>query len=406
MNWQLLVALRYFNAKHKERFISLISLISVLGIAVGVGSLIIVISVMSGFDEDLKEKIIGTYSHLEVISDYGVEPSDVLTKAILNTKHVKALSYFLHSQALVRRGEDVTGVVVKGIVPQDEIRVKDIGAYMKEGALDLGGGKVVIGSELAKKMKLKIGDTLFVISPRMKNAGPAAAVPGLRTEDKSFKIAGIFTSGMYEYDMNLVYVGLSDAQGLVGSKNLVSGAAIKIDDLFNAATAKRDLQERLGFPYFVRTWADSNRNLLEAVKLEKTVMFIILMLIVMVACFNIASALIMTVLERTRDIGIFKAIGANNLNVMTVFAIQGTITGFLGTALGTAMGLIACWCLKTYKFISLPRDIYYIDKLPVKLEPGDLVIIICSSIIISIISALYPAFKASQLDPVEALRYE
>jgi len=406
MNWQLFVALRYFNAKHKERFISLISLISVLGIAVGVGSLIIVISVMSGFDEDLKEKIIGTYSHLEVISDYGIEPTEELASKILNTRHVRAISFFLHAQALARYGENVTGVVVKGIVLKDEVRVKGIGTYIKEGTLDLGSGRVVIGSELAKKMRVKVGDTLSVISPRMNNTNAIAAASGLRAEDKNLKIVGIFTSGMYEYDMNLIYVGLADAQELVGSKDLVSGVAIKIDDLFNVAETKKELQGKLGFPYFVRTWADSNRNLLEAIKLEKTVMFIILMLIVMVACFNIASALIMTVLERTRDIGILKAIGANNLNIMAIFAMQGSVTGFLGTALGTAMGLVSCWCLKTYKFINLPKDIYYIDKLPVKLEIQDLVIIICSSMIISIIAALYPAFKASRMNTVEALRYE
>ena len=393
MNWQLFVAVRYLIARKKVRFISLIGMISVAGVAVGVAALIIVMGVMTGFDEDLKEKIVGTYSHIEITSDYGIDPSAQIAEKIMDAGNVIGVSFFLNGQALIRKSDSVMGAIVKGVDIEKELNVTRLREYLKSGTLDLKCGGAIIGSELAHKMRLKPGDKFSLAS--------SACVDG-----RDFMVSGTFSSGRYDYDMNMIYVDIASAQELFSAKGLVSGAAAKIDNVRDVNDVKRSLQASLGAPYTVRSWTDLDKNLLEALKLEKTVMFVILALIVMVACFNIASGLIMTVLDKTKDIGILKAVGASSADVMVIFALQGGITGIVETSLGSVAGIAACWALKTFKFINLPRDVYYIDKLPVKMEITDILLIVVSSILISLLSAIYPAAQASKLDPVEALRCE
>lgn len=393
MSWQLFVASRYLTSKRKEKFISIISVISIAGVAIGVAALICVLGVMSGFDNELKERLIGTSSHITVQSEFGMAPNDAFLKKILDTKHVLAASFFVNGQGLIKRGDSVVGVILKGIRPKDELLVTKLGQYIKKGTAEIAPDGMIIGSELASRLGLRLGDRITVIT--------SASQKG-----KDFKIEGVFSSGMYEYDANMAYVDLPRAEEIFGVPGLVTGAAVKIDDAMNAPEVKALLIQKMRGVAMVRTWMDLNKNLLSALQLEKTVMFIILTLIVMVACFNIASTLIMTVIEKTKDIGILKAIGSTNASVMAIFALQGSMIGIIGTALGTAIGVGLSWLLKTYKFISLPSDIYYIDKLPVKLEMQDIVLVVVSSLCITFIATLYPSYRASKLDPVEALRYE
>ncbi|MBI3008902.1 MAG: lipoprotein-releasing ABC transporter permease subunit [Candidatus Omnitrophica bacterium] len=393
MRYEIFISLRYLLAKRKERFISVISLISILGVAVGVACLIVVIAVMSGFDNDLRDKIVGTNSHILVESGEGIEDVHQVMERINGTEHVLASSPFINGQGMMRVGDRVVSVVVRGIDPALERRVTEIYRYLVEGDLVTKDKGIIIGRQLSERLNLKTDDSVSIISP-------------IDTKLSDFRISGIFNSGMYEYDSSLVFMGLRDAQEFFDAPSHVSGIGVRIDNIYMAEKVKRDIQQRIGFPYWVRTWMDVNRNLFQALKLEKTVMFIILALIIVVACFNIISTLIMVVMEKTKDIGILKSIGATNRGIMAIFTLQGLIIGITGTLTGAAGGMALSFLLKTYPIIKLPSDIYSIDRLPVDVQWNDAFYIILASISISLVSTLYPSWQASRLNPVEALRYE
>ena len=393
MKWELFISWRYLMVKRKTRFISLISLISILGIALGVMALIVVIAVMNGFDNELREKIVGINAHLVIEKSGGIEQAETLLQTLNNTQGILGASPFINGQALFKSGEQVTGVLLRGIDPSSETKVTKIEQYLVAGSLDLTDKDIIIGSELAKRLYLNLGDKVTVISPN-----------GGKTFD--FKVGGIFTSGMYEYDLNLVLTEIGAAQNIFNLKGAVGGIGLRLDNLYRAAAMRNTLQKKLGYSYWVRDWMSLNKNLFSALKLEKTVMFIIVALIVVVACFNIAGTLIMMVMEKTKDIGILKAIGATNKAIKKIFTLQGLIIGLSGTALGAAAGILLCFLLKTYKFINLPRDIYYIERLPVEMRPIDSVIIIACALTISLLATIYPAQQAAKLDPAETLRYE
>jgi len=395
MRYELTIALRYLLARRREKFISIISLISVLGVAVGVCALIVVIGVMTGFDNELRDSIIGANSHLVVEQEGGIDDAAALMKKIEAQPHVVSAAPFLDGQAFIKAKDTMQGVSVRGIISDKEIGVSKIGSYIKTGsirAIDDGG--MLIGTELAQRFGLRLGDTVSVISP-------------MDAREKDFRVAGIFSSGYYEYDSGLVFVDLNGAQDLFGFGDKAGGVGIKIDNEYLAPEVRMKLQKELGFPFYVKTWIDLNRNLFSALKLEKLAMFWILALIVTVACFNIAATLIMVVMEKTKDIGILKAIGATNNSIMAIFTLQGFIIGVIGTTLGTAGGLCFGYLLEKYQFIKLPRDIYYwIEKFPVDIQPADVCAIVFAALSISLLACVYPAWQASRLNPVDALRYE
>ena len=396
MRTELFISWRYLFTKRKEKFIWLISVISVLGVAIGVAALIVVIAVMSGFDRDLRDKIVGNYSHITLSGYKAIDNEEYagIIKKIAGNPHIKGISPNLQGQVLVGEKENFFAVGLRGIEPATENKVSKISRYLIAGSIDnLSGEAVIIGKELALYLGLGLGSKLNIYSPFAK--------PHL------LKVAGIFNSGMYDYDMNLVFVHLNTAQEILGLHNRIGAIAIKLDNLYLADKVKGELYKTLGHDYNLKTWMEANQNFFAALKLEKLTMFIILTLIILVASFNIISTLTVMVVEKTRDIGILKACGMTSSGVKKIFTYEGLLIGGLGTLFGAAGGMLLCWLLKKYQFIKLPQDIYYIDRLPVYIQLWpDIALVILAAIAIVLVSTIYPAHKASLLKPVEALRYE
>jgi len=414
MSFEFFVSLRYLKAKRKQTFISIITLISIGGVALGVTALIVVLAVMSGFENDLKTKILGLNAHALVLSwDNAVDDHAGLRRRVEAVPGVTGATPFILTQVLLSTPRQVTGAVLRGLEIESARRVITLDRIIRTGswrALEetgpgAAGGEalpgIVLGQELAKQLGLTLGDTVSVVSP-LGEVTPLGRVPKMR----AFRLVGTFESGMYEYDSTISFISLAQAQAFLGLGGRVTGLEVKTRDIYQAAEIAKKIKDKLGFPYWTKDWMRMNKNLFSALKLEKLVMFIILTLIILVAAFNIVSSLIMVVMEKTKDIAILKSMGATAGSILKIFVLEGLIIGVAGTVLGLMGGYVICRILATYQFISLPRDVYYISHLPVKVDGMDFFLIALAAVGISFLATLYPSWQASRLDPAEALRYE
>ena len=420
MPFELFIGLRYLKAKRKSTFISIITFISTAGVALGVMALIVVLAVMTGFEDDLKEKILGTNAHIVVIrSGAPMEEYRSVIEKLKGFKGVQAATPFIYNQVMLSSGKNVSGVVLRGVDVASDRQVTRLSQSVVEGSMaglepTMGQGAdtlpgLMVGKELAKHLNLFLGDKVNVISP-MGNITPLGMMPRM----KPFKVTGIFNTGMFEYDSTLAYVSLDQAQRFFDLGDTVTGIQLKVEDVYHTGELARSINREMGVNFYARDWMQMNKNILFALKTEKIVMFIILTLIVLVAAFGIASTLFMIVMEKTRAIAILKSMGATGASIMKIFVLEGMIIGVIGTILGVASGLLVALNLEPIinviqkitgqDFFS--KDIYYLDHFPSQVVPSDVVLISVTAVLISFLATLYPAWQASKMLPAEALRYE
>ena len=413
MRYELLVGLRYTRAKRRNQFISVISAISMAGIALGVAALIVVLSVMNGFQKELRARILGVASHVQISGpDNQLADWQSVAKIVAQDPRVKGAAPFVNAQGMLAAGQAVRGSVVRGIIPQREAQVAEIGLHMRAGSLEaLRAGEfgIVLGSELARALGALSGDKVAVIAPQGL-VTPAGVIPRL----KQFTVVGLFEVGMFEYDSGLALVHLEDAQKLYQMGDAVSGVRLRLDDLFASRSVARELMAKLDPSYFATDWTRSHANFFRAVEIEKRVMFIILLLIVAVAAFNIVSTLVMLVTDKQADIAILRTLGASPGSIVQIFMVQGALIGVIGTFAGLVLGVLVGFNVDTvvpfvenllgFKFLA--KDVYYISDLPSDVQLGDVTTIGIVSLVLSFIATLYPSWRASRTNPAEALRYE
>lgn len=428
--YEIYIGLRYLRAKRRQRTISLNTFVSVAGITLGVAALIGTLGIMTGFKEDLQAKILGTTSHI-VVQDRtkdGMASYETLVEQVEAVPHVVAATPFVLRQVLLTSQSGVQGIVLRGIEPAQEVRVTDLGKNIKAGRLDglttsiqaSASDKavadsttnpdpkapatsehpgIVLGKELSLRLGAFVGDNVNVVSP----VGPVSAI-GMVPKIRVFTVVAVFESGMFEYDSSLAYIGLEESQKFFNMNHTVTGVEVKVDEIFQAAEIARDIERALGFPYWARDWMQLNRNLFSALKLEKTMMFLLLVLITLVASFNIVSTLTMIVTEKQREIAILKAMGATRQAIMRIFMLNGLIIGLTGTVIGIPLGYTFLWLIENYW--TFDQTVYYISHIPVHVQAVDVVLVSVSAILISFAATLYPSYQAAKLDPAAALRYE
>jgi lipoprotein-releasing system permease protein len=409
LNVPLWIAARYLKTRRTSGFITLLTGISIGGVALGVTALLTVLAVMNGFENEIQTRIAGTDAHVVLLGETtaGIAEPESLTARVARQPGVLGAAPFVYAKAMVLRRGYAEGLVVKGVDLARERQVTTIGSNIAppletipESAEGRPGG-IVLGSELASRIGAMLGDTVWLASL----AGAERSVMGFSPRLRPFVLAGIFTSGLYTYDSSFGFTGLASAQEFFQLGASVTGIEVKLADMFSAPQAAGALVRSLDSPGLrANNWIELNRNLFTWMKLEKTVMFLILALIVLVAAFNIVATLFMVVIEKRRDIGVLKSLGASRALVLQVYLCEGLLIGALGTALGTVLGGALIEVLRRYPFVRLPGDVYFIERLPVRPEAGDFAAVILAALTLCLVAALYPAWRASRLDPVEAIR--
>ncbi|MBD5417863.1 MAG: ABC transporter permease [Desulfovibrio sp.] len=409
MSFELFVALRYLFSRRKQTFIYVISLMSILGVALGVGALVLVLGVYNGLTTDMRDKILGANAHGIVMSHVPSafeHDTPALLERIRASEGVTGAMPFIYTEVMLSAGGGVKGVVLRGIDPETAPSVLSMLTELRAGeARDLvreGTPGIIVGDELARRLGLFVGSRANLLSP----AGQKGAA-GYSPRIRPFEVVGIFKTGMFEYDSSLAFVSIPAARDVLGlPPGFLSGIELTVKDLFRADETAIRLAEELGAPFYVRTWMDMNANLFAALKLEKIGMFILLAMVVLIGSFSIVTSLVMLVMEKTRDIAVMMSMGATRRMIRRIFMLQGCIIGLVGTLLGYAFGLGLGWLLKRYRFIKLPENVYTLDHLPISITLSDVLIVGASAMLLCFLATLYPARQAARLQPAEALRYE
>lgn len=408
MSFELFVALRYLFSRRKQTFIYIISLMSILGVAIGVGALVVVLGVYNGLTTDMRDKILGANAHGIVMSyvPSAFEHNPDLSQRIRSVEGVTGATPFIYTEVMLSAGGGVKGVVLRGIDPASAPEVLSLLRQMRSGSAQAlqkdGTPGIIIGEELARRLSLTVGSRVNLLSP----SGQKTA-SGYSPHIRPFEVVGVFKTGMFEYDSSLAFVTLDAARDVLGlPAGFLSGIEITVKDVFKADEAAARLAAELGSPFYVRTWMEMNANLFAALKLEKVGMFILLAMVVLIGSFSIVTTLVMLVMEKTRDIAIMMSMGATRGMIRRIFMLQGTIIGVIGTLLGYAFGLSLGWLLKRYQFIKLPENVYTLDHLPIIITVSDVLIVGASAMLLCFLATLYPARQAARLEPAEALRYE
>ncbi len=415
MPYELFIGLRYLRAKRSEAFVSLLTLFSGIGIAIGVMTLDIVLGVMTGFEEDLRDRIVGFNPHVLVMHQFGsIEEPEKLVAELHAIDGVTSAAAYVYGNLMLSNRDRVAGVFVRGVEAGLD---RDLGRHVVAGdfaqlgrsyAVPLSDGRGVVarlpgiflGKRLADELRVEVGEAVSAAIPVAPGAG--SGVPRMRR----LAVAGLFDSGMPEYDKAVAYLSLAEAQKLFGMSEGVSSIEVKVDDLEAAPTIAENIRESIGFPYRVRDWMQSNENLFAALRLQKTVYFIVLLLIVLVAAFTILATLIMVVTEKRKDVAILRSMGATAKSIRRIFIAKGLVIGVAGTAVGTVLGYLGCYALRHYHFIDLPEDVFYVATVPVRIYGRYFVLVAGSAFTISLLATLYPAHQAARLAPVDVLRYE